>query len=336
MASFFRICLGGVEKQMGIKKSIIVLIVVLFCSIPSAYSQQLDPEIAFAKAFDLFRQGNFKEAAQAYGWLFSEISSSGGSLAEQSAYMQLISTFNAGQYDETKILAEAYLARFPESERSADIQYQVARIAFAEKRYDDAIQLFTDFITQYELIEHLSEFVSQALFWRSESFYQLGSLTEAFSGFSALVEKYPDTSKKNEALQRIEIIGAESRERFQSRIIDFNLKESLQMQSRLEQSEKYTEQLLERYALLVRRLRSIYGLGQPGRLPLYANVLALTPTPAPPPPQVINAEQSQPVNPISNLEVARNNRLKKLLSAKQRVLSLLADRLLNYTGEVLK
>lgn len=321
---------------MGIKKSIIVLIAVLFCSVLPTYSQKLDPEIAFAKAFDLFRQGNFREAALAYGWLFSEISSSDSSLAEQSAYMQLISTFNAGQYDETKILAEAYLARFPESERFVDIQYQEARIAFAEKRYDDAIQLFTDFITQYESIKDLQEFVSQALFWRSESFYQLGRLTEAFSGFSALADNYPNTSKKNEALQRIEIIGAESRERFQRRVIDFNLKESLQMQSRMEQTEKYAEQLLERYALLVRHLRSIYGLGQPGRLPLYANALAMPPTPSPPPPQVIIAEQSQPVNTISNLEVARNNRLKKLLSAKQRVLSLLADKLLNYAGEVLK
>lgn len=325
---------------MGMKKSIVVLVVVLFCGILPAYSQQLDPEIAFAKAFDLFRQGNFKEAAQAFGWLFSEVSLQDSSLAEQTAYMQLISTFNAGQYDEAKILAKAYLDRFSGSVRTADIQFQEARIAFAEKRYDDAIQLFTEFITQYEPIEDLSDFVSQALFWRSESLYQLNKLTEAFSGFSALVEKYPNTSKKNEALQRIEIIGVESRERYQNRVIDFNLKESLQIQSKMEQTEKYAEQLLERYALLIRSLRSIYGLSQPGRLPLYANALAMPPTPEPPlpppPQQVFIAEQSQPVNAISNLEVARNNRLKKLLSAKQRVLSLLADKLLNYAGEVLR
>lgn len=321
------------------KKSIPVLLIVLLIGILPVFSQQIDPEIAFAKAFDLFRQGNYSDAAQAYGWLFSETSKLPGDLAEQSAYMQMISTFNAGRYAEAKLLAEAYRDRFPDSERMTDIQYQLARIAFAEKNYEESIQMFSDIIAAHEADLNLRELVSQAYFWRAESKYQRGLLAEAFSEFAALVEKYPETSKKNEALQRIELIGAVSRERFQSRVIEFNLKESLEKQSRAEQTEKFAEQLLERYALLVRKLRSLYGLAEPlGRLPLYANAIALpsAPVPAAPPAPVVKVEQPQPKSQTPNLDVARNTRLKKLLSAKQRLLALLAETLLNYAEEVLK
>lgn len=317
----------------GRKKSILVLLLVFISGILPVFAQQLDPEIAFAKAFDLFRQGNYRDASQAFGSLYSETSMLGGKLAEQAAYMNMISTFNAGRYADAKLLSEEFLSRFSDSEHSADVQYQLARIAYAEKRYEDAISMFSDFVSQHEDNLELRELVSQAVFWRAESYYQQGMLIEAYSEFSVLSEKYPETIKMNEALQRIELISAALRERFQGRVMEFIAKETTQKQIRTEQAEKYAEQILERYAILVRRLRSMYGITQsPGKLPLYANLLAIPVPPAP----VITIEQSQPKNQVSNLDAVRNNRLKKLLSAKQRVLSLLAEKLLNYAGEVLK
>lgn len=69
--------------------------------------------------------------------------------------------------------------------------YDSGTKAFSDRRYNDAVQIFTDFINTYP--KH--SLISNAHFWQGESYYQLKNYSNAILSYQQVIEKYPGSNK---------------------------------------------------------------------------------------------------------------------------------------------
>ncbi|MDR2051188.1 MAG: tol-pal system protein YbgF [Deltaproteobacteria bacterium] len=69
--------------------------------------------------------------------------------------------------------------------------YDSGTKAFSDRRYDDAVRIFTDFINTYP--RH--SLISNAHFWQGESYYQLKNYSNAILAYQQVIEKYPGSNK---------------------------------------------------------------------------------------------------------------------------------------------
>lgn len=77
---------------------------------------------------------------------------------------------------------------------SADLAkslYDSGTKAFSDRRYSDAVKIFTDFINTYP--KH--SLISNAHFWQGESYYQLKNYSNAILAYQQVIEKYPGSNK---------------------------------------------------------------------------------------------------------------------------------------------
>jgi TolA-binding protein len=322
-------------------KIFLALLVTIFPALLRA--QVADASILFAKGFDLFKQGMYIEAAEAFSALSAQEENS--ALVGDADYMQVISMVNASRAEEADVLADRFLLRHPDSPNVSEIYYQKGRAAFIGGRFGDAIALFERFMADYPE----SPTFPSALFWHSEAYYMLGRTGEAREGFARLVDRFPSAAKRDVAEWRLEVIGLEAREGKLKRILEFDRSEAIQRQTSAEDMEKYSEHEKERMYILIRSLRAAYGLPGIWKVPLYAEKIPLeqvaplpipetlpvpvveaAPTPAPPPP--VDTSQQE----ANALELLRLNRLKDLLTAKSKTLRLLAEALQKFAAEVTK
>lgn len=329
---------------MLIRKWVSLLPLLIFACV-QVFAQETAPDILFAKGFDLFKNGRFADSAAAFEALAAD--KAAGNILADVRYMQIVSLLNAGRPAEADILAAQFNRLFPGNSRGAEMTYQQGRIAFAQSHYKEALDYFSRFMADFPD----SAMYPDALFWHSETLYQLGRIGPAHDGMRRLLAQFPESDKRAVAEWRLEVMGLEAREGRLKRILDFSREESLQRQRDYEGFEKYYEHALERYNLLIRSLRSTYGLTGFGKAPLYADSENGTPTPilafpvlpaySEPPKVAVPAEQPnpqpQPVQPsLSAIELAKINKLNALLSAKNKLLRLLASKLEHYAAEVSK
>jgi tol-pal system protein YbgF len=69
--------------------------------------------------------------------------------------------------------------------------YDSGTKAFSDRRYDDAVRIFTDFINTYP--RH--NLISNAHFWQGEAYYQLKNYSNAILSYQQVIEKYPGSNK---------------------------------------------------------------------------------------------------------------------------------------------
>lgn len=69
--------------------------------------------------------------------------------------------------------------------------YDSGTKAFSDRRYGDAVKIFTDFINTYQ--KH--SLISNAHFWQGESYYQLKNYSNAILSYQQVIEKYPGSNK---------------------------------------------------------------------------------------------------------------------------------------------
>lgn len=82
--------------------------------------------------------------------------------------------------------------------------YEAAvNLVLKERRYDDAIPAFRNFIAQYSN----SGYAANANYWLGQLLFNKGELNEAKSAFSAVVSKYSDSSKRGDSLVKLGMIA---------------------------------------------------------------------------------------------------------------------------------
>lgn len=79
----------------------------------------------------------------------------------------------------------------PASTDLAKSLYDSGTKAFSERRYSDAVRIFTDFINTYP--KH--NLISNAHFWQGESYYQMKNYSNAILAYQQVIEKYPGSNK---------------------------------------------------------------------------------------------------------------------------------------------
>ncbi|MCE1195167.1 tetratricopeptide repeat protein [bacterium] len=302
-----------------------VLLAVLPLFIGAQTAQAADPPVLFAKAYDLFSQGMYGDAASA----FSELSAQtrGTPLACDADYFSLLSLVNAGRAAEAGALAESFAARYPDSAYLPEIEYQRCRVAFMLGDYEGALSGFERFSAKYPD----GSSASSAAFWRAETLLALGRSAEALDGYLALLARFPGSPKRDAAEWRLESLGYAAREGRAARVDDFLRAGEERLRASAEAAEPLTEQRRERAYLLVRALRGAYGMQGGWSLPLYAD-MNIPGLPAAEGERLTLQAQAS----ANALEALRVSRLKELLAAKAETLRLLAQKLEQFAAEVVK
>ncbi len=79
---------------------------------------------------------------------------------------------------------------------TATALYDNGMKAFSDRRYKDAVKIFTDFTQAYPS----NKLSSNAHFWRGESFYQLKDYAAAALAYQQVIEKFPGSVKYQSAM----------------------------------------------------------------------------------------------------------------------------------------
>ena len=74
--------------------------------------------------------------------------------------------------------------------------YDSGTKAFSDRRYGDAVKIFTDFVNTYP--KH--RLISNAHFWQGESYYQMKNYSNAILSYQQVIEKYPGSNKLQSAM----------------------------------------------------------------------------------------------------------------------------------------
>lgn len=318
------------KKMLGVAAAVLLAVSPRFAGAGQAGAQTAeagtaDLQVLFAKAYDLFSQGLYAESSEAFSTLSSK--AEGTAIAGEADYLALLSLVNAGRAAEAGRLAESLLARYPESARLPEIEYQRCRAYYMLGDHEAAIRGFERFMARYP---EASGYAS-ALFWRAESLLALGRAAEALDGYLDVLERFPGSPKRDAAEWRLETLGYAAREGRARRIDEYLRVDVERRRAADEAAEPGTEQRRERAYLLVRSLRGAYGMQGGWSLPLYAD-MNLPGLPA------AEAERGslQAQAQANALEALRVSRLKELLAAKAETLRLLAQKLEQFAAEVLK
>ncbi|HEY9054692.1 MAG TPA: hypothetical protein VIO60_07725 [Rectinemataceae bacterium] len=299
--------------------------------------------ILFAQAFELYQRGEFVSSAQAFATLAEPkegLSDAADpirdSFRREAAYMEILARVNARELGDAEAKAQAFLNIGASAPQSAELGYQLGRIAFLKADYALAASRFSDVLS---LLPSESERKAAgasahpsaaawggtreaALYWKAECLYRLGKAGEALEILQGLARMAPEGHARNLALLRLEIMGLEERRAAESRNSAYAEMLASRRDWQSETAEILGDMRMERGFALTQALRSAYGLSSSRDTRFYAE--GKDPLPVPPGPT------------RAELELARANKLRQLLAAKNTSLELLAAALARFAEEVSK
>jgi len=304
--------MAGIRKKLELTTLGIFLAAAIWAQAPSGPSPA---NLLFAKAFEFYQRGEYPASAAA----FSALAQDGeDALAREAAYMEILARVNARDLDRAQEKAQAYLALGAAESRSAEIGYQLGRIAYLKADYPLAASRFEEIAA----LPAGGAAREAALYWRAECLYRLGKPQEAIQTLEGLAANPREGYARNLALLRLEIMGLEARKASEARKSGYAGILAEREAGNSEGAELIEEQRAEREFALTQALRSAYGLSSTRATRFYAE--GKDPPPIPPGP-------SQ-----AELELARANKLRQLLAAKNSSLELLASALSRFAEEVSK
>ncbi|USD36233.1 tol-pal system protein YbgF [Ferrimonas sp. SCSIO 43195] len=88
----------------------------------------------------------------------------------------------------------------------AEAYQQAVDLVLKQRRYDDAIPAFRQFIENYPQ----SSYTANSHYWLGQLLFNKGELTEAKTAFNTVVSQYPDSAKRADSLLKLGLIAAES------------------------------------------------------------------------------------------------------------------------------
>lgn len=275
-----------------------MLMIVMLIVSSFTYAQTTKTSDEFSYALGLFKNGDFERAGIAFAEIYQTASDI--EILADSCFMAALSYFQATDFPTSYIFCDKFMQSFPSHPNMPDIQFLQGRILFKIGLYEDAILVFDTFMNKYPD----SPFSSSVLFWKGESYYQIGDFAQALSIFNKVKETWPNTEATSLTAWRITVMALESREAKYARLAEFESRRNMYRDIQQMQENVYGEQRLLRDYLWSKAI-SRYSA-----------------TP--------NVEIQKAI--IDN--ISRNDRLNRLLDAKERALKLVILKIENYLKDI--
>lgn len=173
-------------------------------------------------------------------------------------YWLILSEISAGQYDTALIDSERFIEGFPKDQRVSDILYQKGRVYHIIGKYDESIQVLYQFLTGWP--DH--PMVSSAFYWIGESLNSVGRFEEASSIFNIVIERYPDSIKREASTYRIALIEQGKQEEELLKLLKMSHEESLKIIEEYQRREKTYEQAINAYQKRISDMMKDTRLGE--------------------------------------------------------------------------
>ncbi len=176
----------------------------------------------FEKCKELFDEKRYQEAFRALTIYLKHYPN--GPFASSAEFLIADSYFNLSNFDLASKLFQQVINKYPQSEerylanrrleKIASLQnkkdnssleeiYKKALNNYYQKKYDSAIEEFSDFITLYPQ----SDLAPNCQYWLAESYYSLDKKSEALFEFEKVLKDYPQSSKVEDAKIKIKMIA---------------------------------------------------------------------------------------------------------------------------------
>lgn len=173
------------------------------------------------------------------------------------AYWLIMAEISAGEQDIAVEDMRSFLAAFPRETRVPDITYQLGRVQFLKGKYEESITTLYGFLTTWP--KHA--LAGSAYYWIGESLFAVGRFDEARSVFLIVMERYPDTVKREASWYRVSLIDQGAREEELLKLLKTSHEESLRIIEDYQRREKTYEQAITAYQKRVSELMKDTRLG---------------------------------------------------------------------------
>lgn len=170
----------------------LILLLIVFSIFQNAFAQKnaTEYEVAYKKAIQTFKNGDFEKAQAEFGVLCNNRVES--TFVPYSFYFNALSSTKLQKYFEAKTTLKNLLILYPNWSKKDDINYLFSNIAFEEKNYTDALNYaksISDDSFQDDLAEMKAFYINQI-----QSTKTLNELSAKFPDESILLEKKNKTT----------------------------------------------------------------------------------------------------------------------------------------------
>jgi len=222
---------------------IFLIIILSAFSFNSAFSlDKKDWIIEEQKAKKLFEEAKYDEAII----LFREIILSSDNLKlQREGYFWLSKAYmNAEKYKQAETNLEYYLTYYKdEGLNYIEALYQKGRLLFLQEQYQSAIELLYFFIEKYPNYE----LVSNAYYWIGESLYALGQFDDAGLVFNIIIDKYPNSIKREASTFKIRLIEHKKSELALQNLLKWSQEQYIASLNQFKIKEKTLNQAIAEY-----------------------------------------------------------------------------------------
>ena len=194
------------------------------------------------KAKKLFNKEQYDEAII----LFREIIlSSDNEKLKRESYFWIAKTYiNINKYKQAEINLEYYLSNFKsEGLNYPEAVYQKGRLLFLQEQYQIAIEQLNIFIKNYPD----NDLLSNAYYWIGESLYALGQFDDSAFIFNIIVNKFPNSSKKEASAYKLRLIEHKKSELSLQNLLKWSQEQYISSLNQFKIKEKTLQQAIDSY-----------------------------------------------------------------------------------------
>ncbi len=130
----------------------------------------------------------------------------GAGKAEQDLYTTVLGAWQQGRNGPAQLAAEQFLARFPDSTMTHQVEYIRDSCLFQTGKYSQAAAAFARFPSRYPY----SEYVDDALFWAGRSEHKAGAFDRAIARYREVLTRFANGPMADDAMYQLAEAYADS------------------------------------------------------------------------------------------------------------------------------
>lgn len=194
------------------------------------------------KAELLYNSGKFDEAII----LFREInlSSNNEKLIAETYFWLAMAYMETNKLKQAETNLEYYLANYKSTGLNyQEAVYQKGRLLFLQEEYQSSIDQFNNFLENYPF----NTLVSNAYYWIGECLYALGQFDDSAYYFKIVIEKFPNSIKKEASNYKLRLIEHKKSELALQNLLKWSQEQYLSALSEFRIKEKTINEALVKY-----------------------------------------------------------------------------------------
>ncbi len=227
-------------------RSFLIKFVFIFFSIVTGLSLFADSKVDWMneeeKAKKLFKEEKYDEAII----VFREIVlSSENEKLKQEIYFWLAKAYmNSEKYKLAETNLEYYLSNYKNSGLNyPEAFYQKGRLLFLQEMYQEAIEQLNTFTKLFPN----DPLVSNAYYWIGESLYALGQFEDSIYIFNLVINKYPNSNKKEASYYKLRLIEHKKSELVLQNLLKWSYEQYISSLNQFKVKEKSLQQAIDMY-----------------------------------------------------------------------------------------